>query len=149
VRIVLLRTILTSSTSVTLNILLNTVINVIMMLRYDTSDDKWSYQYHVRVIFHLHAFLVIVIISSVFFHLHNEYVLRQSNLSYKKYDSLDETAKHSLFKDFQAKFDRTVIVIISPSHHLSLHLTFSIYWLTYSIQTKTPRFTIIITSKHF
>ena len=105
-----------------------------MMLRYDTSDDKWSYQYHVRVIFHLHAFLVIVvIISSVFFHLHNEYVLRQSNLSYKKYDSLDETAKHSLFKDFQTKFDRTVIVIISLSHHPILHLTFSIHWLTYIV----------------
>jgi hypothetical protein len=42
-----------------LNILLNTVINFIMMLRYDTSDDKWSYQYHVRLIFYLHAFQVV------------------------------------------------------------------------------------------
>lgn len=126
-----------------------------MMLRFDTSDEKWSYQNHVRVLFHLHAFLVIVvIISSVFFHLHHEYVLRQSNLSYKKYDSLDETAKHSLFKDFKAKFDRTVIVIISQQ---DINITpskpssnvFYILADLCSIQTKTPRLTIIVTSKHF
>lgn len=84
------------------------------MLRFDSIDDKWSYQHHVRALFHLHAFLVIIVLtSSVFFYLHNEYVLRQSNLSYTKYDSLDETSKHSLFKDFKARFDRTVIIIVS------------------------------------
>lgn len=123
-----------------------------MMLRFDndTSDDKWSYQYHVRVLFHLHAFLVIVVfISSVFFHLHNEYVLRQSNLSYKEYDSLDETAKRSLFNDFQTKFDRTVNVIISQHITSSKPSSNDILADLYSIQTKTPRFIIIITSKHF
>ena len=92
------------------------------MLSFDSSDGKWNYQHHVRVIFHVHAFLVIIVLtSSVLFYLHNEYVLRQN---YKKYDSLDETAKQSLFKDFKARFDRTVIVILSLSTQAFIYLLY-------------------------